>query len=258
MNDTPAAYALDQARALAVTSRFWLVFLSILALVTASGPFGTFDTLGPLARLAYWSAVCLVCFWLGFFTSMVCATRAEDRGLPPLLSAALGGLIAGVPISLFIGVLDIVFFSRPLDATLRTVTPYTCFISAVISILYELLDLGADGQHPPDQKTSPEWLDKLPADLGRDILWLQAQDHYVLARTMSGTALVRSSLTEAEEALGGRGLRVHRSWWVARTQMTRLLHAGGAAKLLLKNGDEIPVGRVFRKKVRRALSESRV
>ena len=62
----------------------------------------------------------------------------------------------------------------------------------------------------------PAWLDQLPPHLGRDLLLLQAQDHYVRAETALGDTLIRAQLQDVAEELGSYGVRLHRSWWVAR------------------------------------------
>ncbi|WP_300010414.1 LytTR family DNA-binding domain-containing protein [uncultured Roseobacter sp.] len=253
MNDTPFAFALAEARVLAASSRFWLIFLAITALVFATGPFGTFDSLVLGVRLVYWTMVSLGSFWLGFLTSMTCASHAEDWDLSPRVSVVLGGMIAGVPIALFVAALDVAFFAEPFLSSVRMLTPYASFVAVIVGLIYE--GFGTAARHKTKVTDAGQnWLNKLPAEVGREILWLQAQDHYVLARTRLGETLIRGSLSEADAALRGYGLRVHRSWWVAQDQMDRLTHSGGAGKLFLKNGEAVPVGRAFRKEVRAALS----
>lgn len=253
MNDTPFAFALAEARTLAASSRFWLIFLAVTALICATGPFGTFDSLTLDLRILYWSLVCLGSFWLGFLTSMTCASRAEDWGLSPHVSILLGGMIAGVPITLLVAALDVAFFAEPYLASVRMLTPYASFVAAIVSLMYEGFATGARSKNAATD-AGQDWLNQLPPEAGRELVWLQAQDHYVLVRTRLGETLIRGALSEADAALHGYGLRVHRSWWVAHDQLDRLLHSGGAGKLFLKNGETVPVGRAFRKEVRAALS----
>lgn len=242
---------------LAASSRFWLIFLAVTALACATGPFGTFDSLTLGLRIAYWSLVCLGSFWLGFLTSMTSASHAEDWGLSPRVSTSLGGVIAGVPIALLVAALDAAFFAEPYLASVRTLTPYTSFVAVIVGLIYESFGAGThNGDNVAD--AGQDWLNQLPPETGRELLWLHAQDHYVLVRTRLGETLIRSSLSDADAALQGYGLRVHRSWWVAHDQLDRLIHSGGAGKLFLKNGETVPVGRAFRKEVRAALSAQKV
>jgi DNA-binding LytR/AlgR family response regulator len=49
---------------------------------------------------------------------------------------------------------------------------------------------------------------------------------------------------DAENAVGGiEGLRVHRSWWVARHAVAEVAAAGNALQLRLTNGLDVPVSR---------------
>ena len=68
---------------------------------------------------------------------------------------------------------------------------------------------------PGLQKTL--FLDRMPPRVGRELLALQMEDHYVRAHTEHGSALILMSLKEAIAELGdAEGMQVHRSWWVAR------------------------------------------
>jgi DNA-binding LytR/AlgR family response regulator len=98
----------------------------------------------------------------------------------------------------------------------------------------------------------------LPPELGRDLLLLQAQDHYLRAVTPLGDTLLRGSISEASEALGDYGVRVHRSWWVARSAIQSYRYHDGASVLILSTGQEIPVGRSFRRQLREFLNQDSI
>ena len=88
------------------------------------------------------------------------------------------------------------------------------------------------------------FLDRLPPRLGRDLLCLQMEDHYVRAYTARGSDLVLTPLKEAIAELGAvDGLQVHRSWWVARAAVAEPLVRGRSVALRLTNGVEAPVSR---------------
>jgi DNA-binding LytR/AlgR family response regulator len=87
------------------------------------------------------------------------------------------------------------------------------------------------------------FLDRLPPRLGRTLLCLQMEDHYVRAYTDRGSELILLPLKAAVAELDGAGLQVHRSWWVARAAVTGAVQDGRNLKLKLVNGLEAPVSR---------------
>ena len=59
----------------------------------------------------------------------------------------------------------------------------------------------------------PEFISKLPAALRRDILALEAEDHYVRVHTVHGSALILMRLADAAALIDPRlGLRVAGGW----------------------------------------------
>ena len=87
-------------------------------------------------------------------------------------------------------------------------------------------------------------LKELPPRLGRDVLCLQMEDHYVRIHTPRGSTLVLCPLGRAIEAVGDlEGLQVHRSWWVARHAVEGVAYEGRNLKLRLTGGLEAPVAR---------------
>lgn len=87
-------------------------------------------------------------------------------------------------------------------------------------------------------------LDKLPPGIGHEIRYLENEDHYIRVHTTRGNALVLMRMGDALSALAGLdGLRVHRSYWVARAAVTGTKKRDRALILLLGDDTEIPVAR---------------
>jgi hypothetical protein len=85
--------------------------------------------------------------------------------------------------------------------------------------------------------------DRLPPGFG-DILALQAEDHYVRVHSPTGSTLLLMRLADAIAELDGlEGLRVHRSWWVARAAVASATRSGRSLSLELANGQSAPVTR---------------
>ena len=88
------------------------------------------------------------------------------------------------------------------------------------------------------------FLGRLPGRVGREVVALQMEDHYVRVHTAEGSALVLVPLHQAIAELSGLpGVKVHRSWWVVRGAVTGSVRDGRNVRLRLSNGLEAPVSR---------------
>lgn len=85
---------------------------------------------------------------------------------------------------------------------------------------------------------------------------LTVEDHYVTVIGEEHRAMLLMNLSEAIEGLGhAEGLRVHRSWWVARGAMDRLERDGRNSRLKLTDGSHVPVSRANVAKVKALLGD---
>lgn len=105
----------------------------------------------------------------------------------------------------------------------------------------------------PEPAAPPRLLARLPTRLGREVVALQAEDHYVRVHTALGSDLLLMRFADAvAEADGIDGLRVHRSWWVARDAVSAARAEGRRATLTLTTGLTVPVTRESVPEIRRA------
>ena len=88
-------------------------------------------------------------------------------------------------------------------------------------------------------------LDQLPAALGRDLVALSSQLHYLEVLTDRGRMLVLYNLRDAVQELDGviAGLQIHRSHWVADAHVRRLVKRGSGWVCELTTAHELPVSR---------------
>ena len=92
---------------------------------------------------------------------------------------------------------------------------------------------------------------KVPLRLGRDLVHLKMQDHYVEVVTTAGQCMVLRRFADALTCLpAALGNQVHRSHWVAWGHVNNSFIRAGRQFLLLDNGVEVPVSRRFKKVVR--------
>ena len=100
------------------------------------------------------------------------------------------------------------------------------------------------------------FFDRLPDELGRDIIYLAAAAHYVDVVTAAGSASILLRFSDAVAELGDLGMRVHRSYWAAYRHVKRAVRRDGRTVLLLTGGHEVRVGRNYLAEVRAAVPKA--
>jgi hypothetical protein len=236
-----------------------LSVMTVIGLVLAIiGPFGT--AAAPLAlRLVSWVGLA----WVGY---------AFYRPLAPLvawlhvrLQLPRAGLwigltmLATVPLTAAIWVIESLPGPIPAPTLEDALLAYlnVLVIGASVIVVFYLLERSkADtpaqpGGGPPvvaqparQDDPRPAFLQRLPAELGSDLIALEMEDHYVRAHTMLGSDLVLLRMRDAIAELGGiDGAQVHRSWWVARDAVEGVERDGRSVRLVLPRGIAAPVAR---------------
>ena len=100
------------------------------------------------------------------------------------------------------------------------------------------------------------FFDRLPDELGRDIIYLAAAAHYVDVITAAGSASILMRFSDAVAELGDLGMRVHRSYWAAHGHVRRAVRRDGRTLLLLTGDHEVRVGRNYLADVRAAVPKA--
>lgn len=105
---------------------------------------------------------------------------------------------------------------------------------------------------PPPESGVNGLFVRLPPAIGRSVIALQAEDHYVRVYTQLGNALVLGSFSDAVNdvaASGIAGWRTHRSWWAARDAVVGQDDAGRQKFLVMCNDLRVPVSVTYRQVV---------
>lgn len=117
---------------------------------------------------------------------------------------------------------------------------FVLFLSPPVFILGGgalLVDRFSNGQ----QKLSANVAVKSPTS---EILTVQAQEHYLLLTTAEGTKIQRGRFRDLIADLKGiDGIHVHRSWWVARSAVSRVIKQERDYVIQLASGETVPVAR---------------
>lgn len=245
------------------------VILAAVLVLTVIGPFGTFQDLRPLPRLAYWGGLILAGF--AAFELLVWIALRVARGDARRWGRVVGAAALGVTALETVAVAAVEWSVRGHDffsvTGLLELALYVGTITvlvAAVPVLLELRERGLVGVAPPPSLSTaapppgpagePRLHARIPARLGRDLLALAMEDHYVRVHTALGSDLILMRLRDAVAELDGTpGLQVHRSHWVAAHAVTAVeRRPDGKMTLLLINGLRVPVSRSYAADVRAA------
>lgn len=273
------------------------------ALMTALGPFGTYDAMETPARALYWFTV-IGLTWLQ--SDLV--TRFLERALagrlprPNLTIPAIAALIVALPATAVVIVVTQLMMPG-VQISLGQTLWQVFVVILVFSLAFNNLggatseaaaegealeaerrmeqarlrqDAGLRQDVGPRQDAAPReetramprndtpvpspapapdmrFRRRFPAGLTGRLLCLEMEDHYLRIHTDKGSDIILMRMSDAEEELSDvAGLRVHRSWWVAREAVTGIRRDGTRLLLQLENGLEIPVGKTYRGALRDA------
>lgn len=100
------------------------------------------------------------------------------------------------------------------------------------------------------RKRRAQLYEKLPEVIGRDIVAISSDLHYLNVHTLLGKFLVLGSLKHYAEAFGDEGVLVHRSNWVTKRHVVKVHISGQEAYCVMSNGLKVPISRSRRKQVK--------
>lgn len=241
------------------------LMLALAVVLSMLGPFGTY-LLGPWPhRLAYWVRCVLVGYLIYRPLVLLGARQAIRLALPEWSGWAAAVLTGAVPMSLWLWWLGPeIDLARPWPNGAEFVATYaqTALIAALgLGGLWRLagqgqtsLLLAPRAQPPEGEEATPpapddaangeRLLARLPPRLGREIIALGMEDHYVRVFTRRGDTLVLMRMADAIHELGAlEGAQVHRSWWVCKAAVAGVERRGRGGWIRLDTGLEVPVAR---------------
>jgi hypothetical protein len=261
---------MSEARRLLGSPREWAIDLAIITVIGVFlgliGPFGSYYGAGPEVRIGYWVAN----LWIGFLilatTVRLCILVARRTDMPVWFAIALGVAMGALPLTILLGLFSDLVWPPAHGRLTSGFVQYgqVLVMSEPLSFgFYYLMQrhwphppapavLSAGAGPSPRSGGAAGFLDRLPPRLGRDLICLKMEDHYVRAHTTRGSDLILTPLKDAVAELGDEGLQVHRSWWVARRAVSEPIARGRNLYLRLSNGLEVPVSRASVAKLRGA------
>jgi len=254
VNTNPLHSALREMRNLCTSRQSW-IFLGVLGLVVGLvGPFGTFEAINLVPRLAYWTAIVLVTALAGTFTASLVEAWLQPI-LPLFIVVVIAAMVAGPIIALIVAAINVGIFGPVLAVIdVMTLMLYCTLISLAVISASVLLERSPAVPTPvlTSDKAAP-LLDRLTLPQRGRLLHIAVSDHYVDVTTEKGTSLVLMRLSDAiRETAPIAGLQVHRSHWVALDAVRRGVRQNGKAMLELENGTLVPVSRTYMAAVKQA------
>lgn len=222
------------------------------------GPFGSYAS-NIFTRTAFWIAL----FWIGALLLWPCVVAAirlgSRRGFPPIFAAIAVVLAASVPLAALGAA--ITYLCWPVRASgMRLIEWYELTILVALPATAGLvwLELGRAATRRPlplvrggqglagavGPSDEPVHGSTIPDYLLEAALCLQMEDHHVRVHVPGRSYLQFGLMRDVVAALDERrGLRVHRSWWVARDAVRSWYKEGRSVVLALSNGLNVPVAR---------------
>ena len=124
-----------------------------------------------------------------------------------------------------------------------------------------MAERGADGQqaavrspNPGAARAEPQhrFLRRLAPMLSGELIYVKTNGHYIDVHTTLATSSVLMRFADAIDELGGIGMRVHRSYWVAHDQVKGWLPGNQRSLVRLTGDRHVPVSRTYLNAVRAA------
>lgn len=253
--------AVREMRHIILQSRFWTILGGASLIAALAGPFYTLERLSFSGRLLYWGITAVASGILMTFLSMVVRRVSAEKNLHWIPASILAGGLGVLPIMALIYLANRVSAMGG-DTSFWSLFPYVSVPVILITVLVNAIaedpnEVQSDSLETAEQ---PSLLfSKLPQSLGRDIVSIQAKDHYIEVTTPKGDALILMRLSDAEQDLATlQGMRVHRSWWVSLRHVQRIEKGTSGPELRMSTGQAVPVARGQRTAVRAALAQQSV
>lgn len=239
---------------LAYAARTVAVSLAAGLFLGLVGPFGTFQLVPLLPRVAYWVSMILAGTLFVPVLYLILHHWIGGR-VSALIYVPLAAIVGALPVTLMVVAITLVLLGQTVSFRLELYLLVLVITVPLVAIQHGMMlmrtrraaEAAPLNEAPPSSplvEARPRLLDRLPGRLGTDLLCLQMEDHYVRVHTALGQELILMRMRDAVAELDGlNGAQVHRSWWVARAAVADWTREGKALTLRLANGLEVPVAR---------------
>ncbi|MFT4716058.1 MAG: hypothetical protein ACI8YI_000785 [Paracoccaceae bacterium] len=216
-------------------------------LTSISGPFQTLSALDQPYLTFYWAVIAGGSIALGVTTVNGIKDGFLTNNLP--LRALLIALVFSTLNCGFILVVNQI----ALPNSFTSGPPiWMLFVTSAVIVLFVVFVISYLAK-PAELNNEILFYKRLKPNLGKNLIRLCGQDHYVEVCTDAGKDMILMRFSDAMNELAGyKGLQVHRSHWVALAAIDRVEKSGTSLKVLMKDGSQVPVSRSFRTAIKDA------
>ncbi len=229
--------------------------LAVGTVLGLTGPFGTYDALTLLPRLAYWLAIVGATWLLAEITIRQTDAAVGARLPMPRLAVPLtGAVLAALPATGIVAMANaLAGLGWPAHLPLLAGQVLLLLIAISVPVYrWQVLREQADAPAPATPPDAALFHARLSPPLPGALLCLEMQDHYLVVHGTAGSQMILCRMEDAARELAGLGRRVHRSWWVAADAVAGAEREGQRRFLRLTDGRRVPVGRSFQPELRAA------
>ena len=220
----------------------------VAAILGVAGPFGTFEQWNLGVRLAYWAAIVISTYGLGYATLSLLSTLVGLRLPQPSARVPILGALTGVPVTLAVIGVNLAAFGNtgiPLLSLWLQCTLISMGVIAISEIVAASVRRNA-APAPVAAEAPPPILDRVPLPARGNLWALVVQDHYVEIVTARGKTLVLMRLGDAIREVGATpGIQIHRSHWVALAAIAKVVKADGKPAVELPDGRRLGISRGY-------------
>lgn len=236
-----------------------VAFIAILGLVIGYlGPFGSF-ALPLVTRIVYWMVSLFIGYFIYYHAFKFTEWFFAEKQVHKIIKFIIPSLVAALLLTFCLQIITSLFFHLSVNSVNQFISffPQVFLVGLIVTYISSQFhktietENKQDTNSTPKTKTGKTFLDRLPHQLGDELLCFVMEDHYLNVTTKKGEHMLLMRMKDALVELSDYdGLQVHRSWWVARDAVERVKKNGRNVILVLENGKEVPVSRTYVGKVK--------
>ena len=219
-----------------------LVFSFILGFL---GPFGSY-AMPLLERLLYWFIMFNAGYFIYYFSHKLTDWFFKSKSPHPILLFITPTLLATVPLSILVG-----YATLQVGYRFSISMPIFIYLLPQVFILGIIIDslmrfINSKQFNKINKKVSHTFINRLPNNLGDELICFAMEDHYIQVYTTLGSHMILMRMKDALiELKDYKGMQVHRSYWVAIDAIKSVKKQSRKTLLVMNNGLDIPVSRKY-------------
>lgn len=226
------------------------VILSIGIVLGYLGPLGSYES-PLLIRLLYWVVAVAVGYIVYNSVYHFCYFYAEKKNIPYLITFFVGAIVSAFFLTFIVAAYTNYFWDIPNGYWQRYVIHYPQVFIIGIAIgtidIFMRRNIGKKrSSKNNDHRAGDDFLNRLPTEIGKELICFVMEDHYLRIYTSDGEHLLLHRMKDAlQELTDYNGIQVHRSWWIAIDKVKKVKKERRKATITMTNGVEVPVSQKY-------------